>query len=200
MSDVPAISLNGVHKSFGRTQIIRGVDLEIPRGQRHALIGPNGAGSFFGPILGTIVVVLLQSGVSLLSNAWLLYVGVLFIVMVMYAPGGMMGIIALHEPVARTGRLRELVVPYARLLVPAVLAVLGFVLLVELASFTTIGAAQGKAFKIGPHTVDAHTALPWALGAVALIGSGLWLRWESRRFRARWDALIADAKAKGAML
>ena len=39
-----AISLRGVHKSFGRTQIIRGVDLEIPRGQRHALIGPNGAG------------------------------------------------------------------------------------------------------------------------------------------------------------
>jgi branched-chain amino acid transport system permease protein len=48
----------------------------------------GGAGGFFGPILGTIVVVLLQSGVSLLSNAWLLYVGVLFIVMVMYAPGG----------------------------------------------------------------------------------------------------------------
>jgi branched-chain amino acid transport system ATP-binding protein len=39
-----AISLRGVHKSFGRTQIIRGVDLDIPRGQRHALIGPNGAG------------------------------------------------------------------------------------------------------------------------------------------------------------
>ncbi|MGZ5912426.1 MAG: ABC transporter ATP-binding protein [Reyranella sp.] len=43
MSD-PAISLRGVHKSFGHTRIIRGVDLEIPRGQRHALIGPNGAG------------------------------------------------------------------------------------------------------------------------------------------------------------
>jgi branched-chain amino acid transport system ATP-binding protein len=40
----PAISLQGVHKSFGRTQIIRGVDLDIPRGQRHAMIGPNGAG------------------------------------------------------------------------------------------------------------------------------------------------------------
>jgi len=39
-----AISLRGVHKSFGRTEIIRGVDLDIPRGQRHAMIGPNGAG------------------------------------------------------------------------------------------------------------------------------------------------------------
>ena len=54
----------------------------------------GGAGVFFGPFLGTIVVVLLQSGVSLLSNAWLLYVGVLFIIMVMYAPGGLAGIVA----------------------------------------------------------------------------------------------------------
>src|SRR5205823_9516234 len=68
----------------------------------------GGAGGFFGPILGTIVVVLLQSGVSLLSNAWLLYVGVLFIVMVMYAPGGLIGLIYMHVPIWRAGRLREL--------------------------------------------------------------------------------------------
>ena len=68
----------------------------------------GGAGGFFGPILGTIVVVLLQSGVSLLSNAWLLYVGVLFIVMVMYAPGGLIGLIFMHLPIWRAGRMREL--------------------------------------------------------------------------------------------
>ena len=40
----PALRLSAVHKRFGRTEIIRGVDLEIPRGERHAIIGPNGAG------------------------------------------------------------------------------------------------------------------------------------------------------------
>jgi branched-chain amino acid transport system ATP-binding protein len=40
----PALELTGIAKDFGRTQIIRGVDLEVPRGQRHAIIGPNGAG------------------------------------------------------------------------------------------------------------------------------------------------------------
>jgi branched-chain amino acid transport system ATP-binding protein len=40
----PALELAGIAKDFGRTQIIRGVDLEVPRGQRHAIIGPNGAG------------------------------------------------------------------------------------------------------------------------------------------------------------
>jgi branched-chain amino acid transport system permease protein len=160
----------------------------------------GGAGSFFGPVLGTIVVVLLQSGVSLLSNAWLLYVGVLFIIMVMYAPGGLMGIVTQHAPIARIGRLGDLVVPYIRILAPGVLMVLGFVLLVELASFTTIGAAQGKDFKIGHVVVDPHSALPWVAAAAALLGGYLWLRLESRFFRARWDALIAAAKARGVIL
>jgi branched-chain amino acid transport system ATP-binding protein len=39
-----AIELKGVTKSFGNTAIIRGVDLAVPRGERHAIIGPNGAG------------------------------------------------------------------------------------------------------------------------------------------------------------
>jgi len=39
-----AIQLTNVRKSFGRTEIIRDVNLTIPRGQRHAIIGPNGAG------------------------------------------------------------------------------------------------------------------------------------------------------------
>jgi len=39
-----AIQLQGVTKNFGRTEIIKGVDLTIDRGERHAIIGPNGAG------------------------------------------------------------------------------------------------------------------------------------------------------------
>src|SRR5215468_9000842 len=38
------LELENLHKSFGGTAIIRGVHLEVKRGQRHALIGPNGAG------------------------------------------------------------------------------------------------------------------------------------------------------------
>jgi len=39
-----AIELREVRKNFGRTEIIRGVNLSIPHGERHAIIGPNGAG------------------------------------------------------------------------------------------------------------------------------------------------------------
>jgi branched-chain amino acid transport system ATP-binding protein len=39
-----ALELCEVRKNFGRTEIIRGLNLSIPKGERHALIGPNGAG------------------------------------------------------------------------------------------------------------------------------------------------------------
>ena len=40
----PVLELAGLHKSFGRMEIIRGVDLAVSEGERHAIIGPNGAG------------------------------------------------------------------------------------------------------------------------------------------------------------
>ena len=154
----------------------------------------GGAGGFFGPVLGTIVVVLLQSGVSLLSNAWLLYVGVLFIVMVMYAPGGLIGLIHMHMPIWRAGRLRELLVPYLRVAPPAVLLLIGFVFLVELTSFTTIGAAQGKKFSIAGNVIDTNAPTPWVVAIGCLVLGGLWLRREAHSFRRRWDELIEGAK------
>ncbi|MDP3083966.1 MAG: ABC transporter ATP-binding protein [Rubrivivax sp.] len=39
-----AVELRGVYKRFGKTEIIRGVDLAVAPGERVAIIGPNGAG------------------------------------------------------------------------------------------------------------------------------------------------------------
>jgi branched-chain amino acid transport system permease protein len=146
-------------------------------------------------VLGAVLIVLLQSWVSLLSNSWLVYVGVLFIIMVTFAPGGLAGLILMHEPIWRAGRLGRLALPYTRLLVPGILAAAGFVLLVELCSFLTIGAAQGKSFTLSHITIDPNHAGPWAIGALLLLGGGWWLAVESRRFRARWEAVMEEVAA-----
>lgn len=39
-----ALELKQLHKSFGKTAIIRGIDLAVKAGERVAIIGPNGAG------------------------------------------------------------------------------------------------------------------------------------------------------------
>ncbi|MBS0318068.1 MAG: ATP-binding cassette domain-containing protein, partial [Proteobacteria bacterium] len=43
-ADHYALELRGLRKSFGKTEIIRGVDLAVAEGERVAVIGPNGAG------------------------------------------------------------------------------------------------------------------------------------------------------------
>jgi branched-chain amino acid transport system ATP-binding protein len=40
----PALELRDLHKSFGKSEIIRGVNLTVRAGERVAVIGPNGAG------------------------------------------------------------------------------------------------------------------------------------------------------------
>ncbi len=54
MSVFCALEIAGLRKSFGRTDIIRGVDLQVEKNERHAVIGPNGAGksTFFHLISG----------------------------------------------------------------------------------------------------------------------------------------------------
>jgi branched-chain amino acid transport system ATP-binding protein len=39
-----AVELKTLEKRFGKTEIIRGVSLDVKSGERHAVIGPNGAG------------------------------------------------------------------------------------------------------------------------------------------------------------
>ena len=60
----PALELRDVRKSFGKTEIIRGVNLTVQPGERIAIIGPNGAGKStlfnlisgrFGPTSGDML-------------------------------------------------------------------------------------------------------------------------------------------------
>ncbi|KAB2835843.1 ATP-binding cassette domain-containing protein, partial [bacterium] len=39
-----AIQITDLHKRYGTTAALRGVDLEVPAGQFFGLLGPNGAG------------------------------------------------------------------------------------------------------------------------------------------------------------
>ncbi|MEU9365434.1 ABC transporter ATP-binding protein [Streptomyces avermitilis] len=40
----PAIEVSGLHKSFGRTHALDGLDLDVESGEVHGFLGPNGAG------------------------------------------------------------------------------------------------------------------------------------------------------------
>ena len=157
----------------------------------------GGATTFLGPVLGAILITLLQSVVSLMSNSWLVYVGVLFITMVIFAPAGITGIILKHAPIMRAGLMRRLVLPYSRILVPGVIVLFGSIGLVELLSFLTIGRAQGKRLELFGQPLDIQSVVPWLICLLCLLGGGFWLARESRQFKRVWDGLMEIAQPGG---
>src|SRR5205814_4450877 len=44
MSHAPLIQVRGLHKSFGKLEVLRGVSFEVKRGEVMAIIGPSGSG------------------------------------------------------------------------------------------------------------------------------------------------------------
>jgi len=121
-----------------------------------------------------------------------------FIIMVTFAPGGIAGLVQMHGPIWRAGRLGRLAGPYLRLLPPVLLVMIGFVLVIELCSFLTIGAAQGKSLTVGHVTIDPRGTVPWIAAALLLGAGGLWLRAAMRGFAAAWSAVTDEIKAAGA--
>ena len=64
----------------------------------------GGVGTFWGPVLGAVLISFLSVALSTITDAWQLYSGLLFVAMVVWAPGGLSGILLAHRPLLRAGR------------------------------------------------------------------------------------------------
>lgn len=148
----------------------------------------GGVPFFFGPIIGAIVFIFFVVALSGFTKAWLLYLGLFFVLMVLYAPGGIASLILMQLPVLRAGRFRELLGPYLLALAAGLVALGGLIGIVEMVyrlseqGASTVLAVLGMSF-------DARTTPPWiAWGAVLAAGLAA-LRAAARLVRARWDAI-----------
>jgi branched-chain amino acid transport system permease protein len=134
----------------------------------------GGATFFFGPIIGAILMVLAFVLLSELTKAWLLYLGLVFLFMVMYAPGGIASLIMMNLRVAAFGRLKELWVSYLALGVTALIALLGAAGMIEMIYHLKLNPALGPELKFLGATLNAHTVDSWfGTGFVLLTGLGL---------------------------
>ena len=85
----------------------------------------GGATFFFGPILGAVLMVVALVLLSELTKAWLLYLGIVFLFMVMYAPGGLASLLMMNVRLAAYGRLRQIAASYLALGGAGLAALLG---------------------------------------------------------------------------
>jgi branched-chain amino acid transport system permease protein len=144
----------------------------------------GGATFFFGPIIGAILMVLAFILFSEFTSAWLLYLGLIFLFMVMYAPGGIASLIMMNLRVAAFGRLRELWVSYLALGVTALIVLLGAAAMVEMVYHLQMNAAMGPDVKFMGTVLNARGVNSW-FGAAFVMLTGLGLFEVTRRHFAR---------------
>src|SRR5205085_563658 len=77
----------------------------------------GGAGTFFGPALGAATMTFFARVTSDLTRSWLLYQGVIFVIIMLFVPEGIGGLISTHGRRLRATAVRHLTMPYLLCLV-----------------------------------------------------------------------------------
>jgi branched-chain amino acid transport system permease protein len=145
----------------------------------------GGVPFFFGPILGAIVFILFVAALSGFTKAWLLYLGLFFVLMVLYAPGGLASLVLMHIPILRAKRLRFLALPYAAAACAAAFAMAGLIGIVEMV-YRLSEQGASTILEVAGVEFDAHSALPWMVFALFLAAGLIALHFATRFFARRW--------------
>ena len=152
----------------------------------------GGATFFFGPILGAILMVIAFVLLSEFTKAWLLYLGLLFLFMVMYAPGGFASLLMMNLRVATFGKLRQIWVSYLGLIVTALVILMGAGAMIEMVYHLQLNASLGDTLKFIGVTLDAKSIDSW-VGSFFLMLTGLGLFEVMRRhYVHEWSQIQTD--------
>lgn len=155
-----------------------------------AFIG--GTGVFFGPLLGAIVGVFMTVTLSEFTKAWQLYLGLFFILMVMYAPGGIASLLMMNLRIAAHGMMRRVLPSGLAIMASAFIAVCGAVVLIEMLYHWSLEAAEGSAMSVLGVAVDTAQPAGWLAGAALLVLGALSFRLTQPPFAQAWGEANAE--------
>jgi branched-chain amino acid transport system permease protein len=152
----------------------------------------GGATFFFGPIIGAILMVVAFVLLSEFTKAWLLYLGLIFLFMVMYAPGGIASLIMMNLRVAAFGKLRQLWTSYLALGATALVVLIGAAAMIEMVYHLQLNEALGPTLRFMGATLDAKGVDSW-FGATFVLLTGLGLfEVARRRFAHEWGEVQGE--------
>ena len=145
----------------------------------------GGLGFFIGPIVGAIVLTLINSVLSNYTDLWMLYLGLLFVLTVMFLPRGLTGFLMMHRTPWHLGKLHLLAKPYAITALPGAVFVLALVSIVEMshsneATFNFLGFA-----------LDPNGLISWGLLIIVAVLAFFALRKTLPNLRDAWDTANA---------
>ncbi len=158
----------------------------------------GGGAFFFGPIIGSVLFVLFAVALSNLTPAWLLYLGLFFVLVVMYVPGGVSSLLMKQVPLIAARKLHRMVPSYAATLGAALILLGALVLTVELVYKVQIDRDNGTAMAFFGLTFDAASWKPWAVAAVLWALGAQAGRLAAARVREAWDGVQREIAGSNA--
>ena len=153
----------------------------------------GGIGNFLGPILGAISLTYLDTMLSDITEAWVLYYGVIFILVIAFAPQGIAGIIVVHQPIIRNNPslLKKLVLPYAIFLVSIIILTIGFTSIIELLHSLKSNKDYLKIFWLN---INNNNIFIWILFSLIFINGILLTKKCYRLVKEKWNDVINEVK------
>ncbi|MBT6529805.1 MAG: hypothetical protein HOK99_02710, partial [Betaproteobacteria bacterium] len=110
---------------------------------------------------------------------WLLYFGLLFLLIILYSPGGISNLISIHVPVWRAGLIKKLLPSYGYALVTGFVTLLGIVGGIEM-------LYRGTLFG------GINDGTTWVIAALLICVGGFFLKRAIGSVRRVWEDMSPD--------
>ena len=153
----------------------------------------GGIGNFLGPILGAISLTYLDTMLSDITEAWVLYYGIIFVLVIAFAPQGISGIIMVHEPIIRNNPslLKKLVFPYTIFLVSIIILTVGFTSIIELIHSLKSSKDSLKVYWLN---INNNNIFIWMLFSLIFISGILLTKKCFRLVKEKWNDVLNEVK------
>ena len=153
----------------------------------------GGIGNFLGPILGAISLTYLDTMLSDITEAWVLYYGIIFVLVIAFAPQGISGIIMVHEPIIRNNPslLKKLVFPYTIFLVSIIILTIGFTSIIELIHSLKSSKDSLKVYWLN---INNKNIFIWMLFSLIFISGILLTKKCFRLVKEKWNDVLDEVK------
>jgi branched-chain amino acid transport system permease protein len=149
----------------------------------------GGVRQFGGPILGAFLITLVEINLASYTGAWQLYLGILFVFVIMFAPDGLAGFLSRHVPVVRA-RLAHLLLPaYALAVFAMTVLALGTIMLIEMTWRLKIDTDKGAVLLLFGMPLDTTRAWPWIAAVLLCIVGFLGLQRTRPFVERQWQTV-----------
>ena len=168
----------------------------IPSGNVLMMTYIGGTGFFFGPILGAILITLMELMLANITHAWVLYYGLMFVAMILWAPGGLASLIMMHKPFWQGRVMGGVIKAYALMAAPVITLFLGCMALIEINYHLSLSIKPEDPMHLFGIEFYAQSFWPWLI-SIALFIVGLVLFFKTRPIvRRAWEAAGRQLKQK----